>query len=74
MERSGGIAPIPSKIFLVAKEGAMITVMSDVWQIEIPSWVNSLDSFRRWVISDKVPENCRVCFLNGKVWIDMSKE
>jgi Uma2 family endonuclease len=48
--------------------------MSDAGQLEIPSWVGSLETFRRWLDSDLVPEDGRVCYLEGKVWIDISKE
>src|SRR5581483_7244676 len=30
--------------------------------------------FRRWTESDEFPEEGRVCFLNGEVWADMSKQ
>jgi hypothetical protein len=40
----------------------------------IPGWVVDLESFRRWVHSDDVPEKARVWYLKGEVWIDMSGE
>jgi Uma2 family endonuclease len=43
-------------------------------RVHIPSWVQDLQSFRRWALSDDVPEKLRVCYLKGEVWIDMSKE
>jgi Uma2 family endonuclease len=42
--------------------------------VHIPGWVVDLESFRRWVHSDEVPEKLRACFLNGEVWVDMSNE
>jgi len=42
--------------------------------VTIPAWVDDLDSFRRWARSDEFPESGRICFLNGEVWVDMSKE
>ena len=50
------------------------TVVVDDDSVHIPAWVVDLESFRRWVHSDEVPEKLRVCFLNGEVWVDMSKE
>jgi Uma2 family endonuclease len=50
------------------------TVVVDDDRVHIPVWVVDLESFRRWVHSDEVPEKLRVCFLNGEVWVDMSKE
>jgi Uma2 family endonuclease len=43
-------------------------------QVEVPAWVKDLASFRRWARSDEFPEEGRICFLKGKVWIDMSWE
>ena len=37
-------------------------------------WVTDLESFRRWAVSDEAPEKVPVFFLDGEVWIDMSKE
>jgi Uma2 family endonuclease len=42
--------------------------------IHIPGWVVDLTSFRRWVHGDDFPETGRICFLDGEVWVDMSKE
>jgi Uma2 family endonuclease len=43
-------------------------------QVNVPSWVVDLASFRRWVESDDVPEKLHVWYLKGEVWIDMSKQ
>jgi Uma2 family endonuclease len=40
----------------------------------IPAGVRDLDSFRRWARSDDFPETGRICYLNGEVWVDMTKE
>jgi Uma2 family endonuclease len=50
------------------------TVVVGDKSVHIPVWVVDLESFRRWVHSDEVPEKLRTCFLNGEVWVDMSKE
>lgn len=42
--------------------------------VSIPDWVSDLDSFRRWADSEEFPEDGRISFLNGQVWVDMSKE
>jgi Uma2 family endonuclease len=55
--------------------GAMVTVVFDGCnQVGVPAWVSDLASFRRWADSDDFPENGRICFLKGEVWVDMSKE
>jgi Uma2 family endonuclease len=43
-------------------------------QIRIPSWVNDLESFRRWSRTDDYPERGWVSFLDGDIWVDMSME
>ena len=42
--------------------------------VEIPENVGDLASFRDWFHSDDFPEHGRICFLQGNVWVDMSKE
>src|SRR5579871_3263266 len=43
-------------------------------QVRIPSWVNDLESFRRWSQSRDYPERGWVSFLNGEIWVDVSTE
>lgn len=52
----------------------MVTVVIDSDQVSVPEWVTDLASFRRWVDTDEFPETGRICYLDGEVWIDMSKE
>ena len=35
---------------------------------------HTLSEFRRWALSDEVPEKLPLAFINGEVYIDMSKE
>jgi Uma2 family endonuclease len=43
--------------------------------VHVPDWVQkSLKSFRQWARSDEFPETGRICYLNGEVRVDMSKE
>ncbi len=42
--------------------------------VHIPDGIHSLAAFRRWFHSDKFPEAGRICYLDGQVWVDMSKE
>ncbi len=49
-------------------------LMNEGEQLEVPVWVADLESFRRWIHSDDVPEDLRIWWLKGKVWIDVSKE
>jgi Uma2 family endonuclease len=43
-------------------------------EVCIPEWVVDLESFRRWADADDFPENGRIWYLPGGVWVDMSKE
>src|SRR5690348_1278657 len=43
-------------------------------QVRVPDWVVDLESFRRWSDDDDFPEVGRFSFLDGEVWVDMSKE
>jgi hypothetical protein len=52
----------------------LITVVNESRNVIVPSWVATLEDFRRWLDSDDAPENARVWFLKGNVWVDMSKE
>lgn len=42
--------------------------------ITIPAWVVDFPSFRRWVHSDSFPDEGKICFINGHVWVDLSME
>lgn len=52
----------------------MNTFVLDSISVTVPMWIQDLDSFRRWAHSDEFPETGRICYLNGEVWVDMSKE
>lgn len=52
----------------------MVTLVVESSQVSVPDWVRDLAAFRRWADSEEFPENGRVCFLQGEVWVDMSKE
>jgi Uma2 family endonuclease len=42
--------------------------------VSIPAWMTDYDSFCRWLCSDDFPEEGKVCFILGKVWVDLSME
>jgi Uma2 family endonuclease len=52
----------------------MTTILVDSNSIHVPVWVNDLQSFRRWLHSEESPESYPVWFLDGDVWVDMTKE
>ncbi|HUG89872.1 MAG TPA: hypothetical protein VML55_03500, partial [Planctomycetaceae bacterium] len=43
-------------------------------RVTVPSWVHDLESFRRWAKSDELPERGRFSFLDGEIWVDLSRE
>jgi Uma2 family endonuclease len=52
----------------------MTTFVIEPEQVSVPGWVKDLASFRRWAHSDEFPETGRICYFDGEVWVDMSKE
>jgi Uma2 family endonuclease len=42
--------------------------------IRVPVWVQDLESFRRWCLSEEFPDEGNVSFLNGQLWVDPSME
>src|SRR6266496_1137546 len=40
----------------------------------IPSWVVDFETYRRWAHSEEFPENARIAFLDGEIWVDLSRE
>jgi hypothetical protein len=42
--------------------------------VHIPEWVVDLESFRRWYHSDDFPEEGRIDYIRGAVWVDTSME
>jgi hypothetical protein len=52
----------------------MVTIVDESMQVDVPDWVVDIESFRRWTDADDFPEQGRIWWLRGKVWIDMSQE
>jgi Uma2 family endonuclease len=42
--------------------------------IVVPPGVVDLESFHRWTESDEFPQEGRICYFQGELWIDMSQE
>ncbi len=51
---------------------AIYAVGSD--RVAMPVWVTDYESFRRWLHSAAFPQEGKVCFINGRVWVDLSME
>ena len=52
----------------------MPTIITDENEVTIPTWVDSLEAFRRWTDEPEFPQIGRIWWLRGQVWVDMSKE
>jgi Uma2 family endonuclease len=52
----------------------MSMVLTEASELQIPGWVKDLASFRKWVHSPPVPEDLKVFWIGGEVWLEMSKE
>src|SRR4051812_36380633 len=42
--------------------------------VRVPVWVQDLDSFRRWTLSDDYPDQGEISYLGGLLWVDPSME
>ena len=52
----------------------MCSVVIQDADVTLPEWVNDLASFSRWMESEEFPEEGRIDYLAGEIWIDMSEE
>jgi Uma2 family endonuclease len=52
----------------------MVTFVEESRRVSVPGWVTDLDAFRRWLDDESFPEEVRAWWLQGEVWVDMSKE
>jgi Uma2 family endonuclease len=52
----------------------MATIVTDAWELDIPTDVQDLEAFRRWTHSDGFPEHGRIWWLDGTVWADIGQE
>ncbi len=43
-------------------------------QVNVPTGVKDYASFRRWMHSATFPDEGKICFIAGKVWVDLSME
>src|SRR5690349_19159351 len=50
------------------------TVIGPRQAVRVPGWVSDLASFRRWALSDEVPEKTRLSYFRGEVWVDLTME
>jgi Uma2 family endonuclease len=66
--------PVSTKRTPPDKGRGRMTVVTDDGTITAPSAIGDIDAFREWLNSDPALESVRTWFIDGEVWIDMSKE
>jgi Uma2 family endonuclease len=49
-------------------------VIQQATNVTVPEWVSDRKSFLRWTADDSFPEQGRIDYLAGEIWIDMSEE
>src|SRR5262245_10723971 len=64
-------APAPAPTPVAAPAGCPVVIAGTV---RIPAGITDLDAFRRWALSDDFPDDARVSFLDGEIWVDPSME
>ena len=58
------------------KKKSAVTQVEIHWDrgaLEVPGWVVDHESYRRWARSDEFPEQGRFAYLNGIIWIDLTR-
>jgi Uma2 family endonuclease len=53
---------------------AAVIAVLEGQQVDIPAGINVLASFLKWAESDAFPTRGRVCYLRGRIWMDMTME
>ena len=43
-------------------------------EVLIPDWVEDLESFRRWRLSENAPDKGEIAFLDSYLWVDLTME
>jgi Uma2 family endonuclease len=51
-----------------------VTAILEGRKLDIPASVVDLDSFHRWVEREQFPRTWRICYIQGRVWLDTSME
>ncbi len=52
----------------------MVNFVSESARVRIPEGITTLEAFRRWAEADDFPQDGRIWYLKGEVWVDMSGE
>src|SRR5262245_66537730 len=52
----------------------MVTIFGQALRVSLPDQVRDINAFRRWAGTADLPDEARVWWLKGEVWVDMSGE
>ncbi len=52
----------------------MVVFTTNIGTIRVPAWVKDHPSFLRWLRSGTLPEEARVSYINGEVWVETMPE
>jgi Uma2 family endonuclease len=52
----------------------MVRILEETGIVAVPGWVTDIESFRRWTDSSDCPHEYPLGWLQGEVWVDMSRE
>ena len=47
----------------------LVSIEGDNFLLSVPPEAHTLAGFRKWALSDAVPEKLRVCFIGGKPFL-----
>jgi hypothetical protein len=59
---------------LAGGPGRSISLIFDGTKVKLPANALDLEGFRAWTLSDDFPEEGRIAFINGEVFVDVSRE
>jgi hypothetical protein len=51
----------------------IVTFLTEGQEIQVPTWVTDLPSFRRWSDQNDFPDTGRIWYIRGKVLLDMKQ-
>jgi Uma2 family endonuclease len=52
----------------------VVTFIDEDRRVSVPGWVRDIEAFRRWTDEPDFPEDVYVCWLEGQVWLDFSRQ
>jgi Uma2 family endonuclease len=63
-----------AEMFQVSVPTVETELIGESDRVVVPAGITSLDSFRDWALSEQFPQNVRIDYLSGVIWVDLSME